>query len=273
MNMMTKSMPHTQGRSLIGVIVVFACLVVLGSIAFAILWSAREGVARRALDATHVRQILGAQALLTSEFDVRLAVSPGLLKRLPVAGLDRIVAGVGPEDVTQNTTANFYSMLIAQNYVTPEQCIGPTEPSGRVVICEGYDWSLFKPDAGIYWDPGFQADLSQLSNTSYAHLPLFPPASRSRHWGSDGDADVPLVGNRGPRGGKDAASITYAIHDPRDQWVGHVGYRDNHVELIGTFTPRGADNIFAYDDGVTGDDAVLSFTRQMNEDGPTLQHD
>lgn len=248
-----------------------ACILVLVSIVLVIMMNGRRSSAMRLRDGTNIRQIHQATAVLAAEMGSR--PSPGFMKRLPAPGIDRPVPGVGPEDTSQNTTANFCSMLIAQNYITPEICIGPSEPSGRVVICDRYDWEAYLPEVGIYWDPAFKADLAGISNNSYAHLPMFPGAARIRHWGPAGDATIPMIGNRGPRDGDDPKSITLRIHEPVDRWDGYVCYRDNHVAFIETFTPHGTDNIFAYDDGIDGDDAIISFVRTMNEDGPTLQFD
>jgi prepilin-type processing-associated H-X9-DG protein len=78
-------------------------------------------------------------------------------------------------------------------------------------------------------------------------------------------------------------SLTCRIHPPLSTWVGNVCYNDGHVAQHDTFTPAGLsferdgqrvlDNLFAFDDGVGGRDAILTFTKEMTEDGPVVQHD
>ena len=58
---------------------------------------------------------------------------------------------------------------------------------------------------------------------------------------------------------------------------------DNGVEWLTTMTPswltfesngwQMPDNIFAFDDGIDGGDVILSFTKDITEDGPVVQHD
>jgi hypothetical protein len=62
-----------------------------------------------------------------------------------------------------------------------------------------------------------------------------------------------------------------------------VLFADGHVDFIDTFTPAGIvfeeggqsvpDNLFMMETGEDGSDAILSFTRELTDTGPVLQHD
>ena len=66
-----------------------------------------------------------------------------------------------------------------------------------------------------------------------------------------GSATVPIIGNRGPHDpatgpGTPCAdcpvyeeSITLEFHGGSKQWVGNIGFNDNHVDLVQTLYPEG----------------------------------
>ncbi len=66
-----------------------------------------------------------------------------------------------------------------------------------------------------------------------------------------------MLGNRGVRRGDDTneeiyyGSVTLEFHGGRKQWVGNIGFNDNHVELLDTFYPEGI-NYVDNDSGGTG---------------------
>jgi prepilin-type processing-associated H-X9-DG protein len=103
----------------------------------------------------------------------------------------------------------------------------------------------------------------------------------SRHWRFTAGSRTAVMGNRGPRDGiDDPSSYTYG----RDgRWAGHVVFGDGHVEFLESFVPPGMldgsgserlqDNLFAMEEGASGGDAILTFTRIMEHDGPVIQHD
>ena len=186
----------------------------------------------------------------------------------------------GRRDPTENTTADLFSAMIAQQYTVPGQLISGNEYSPNVWPDEDYDYTAYNPTAGTHWDRSFVADLDVESNNSFAHVPLY--GQRLRHtWRFTADSRQPLLGNRGPKGGvDDPNSYTYG----RDErWAGHLVFGDGHVEFIETFTPSGLfyeaggerrpDNIFAMEEGPDGRDVILTFTRAMTEEGPIIQHD
>jgi hypothetical protein len=166
-----------------------------------------------------------------------------------------------------------------ERFLVPSVLVGDGDP-GYVWPVEGYDYGLYDPQAGVHWDPKFKADLSDLSNTSFAHVPLHGERFR-RHWKSDFSSTFPILGNRGPKDGiDDPNSWTYGKNGV---WGGHLVFGDGHIDFVDTFTPpnvvfdrdgeRYADNVFAVEDGPDGRDAILSFTREMTDAGPVLQHD
>jgi hypothetical protein len=202
---------------------------------------------------------------------------------MPVNGVR--VPARGEEDITQNTTANLFSLGVMQNYFAPELCVSPQEPSQRVIVLDTstYDWKQYRPASGVYWDTAFKADLTDVSHVSYAHMPLFGKR-RELYWCDRMNTTFPIIGNRGPLNGvHNPQSVTNRIHPPGDRWNGYVCFIDNHVDQLSTFTPDGLsftqdgkevpDNIFAVEDGAAGADAILSFTTKMTKDGPVLQHD
>jgi hypothetical protein len=187
---------------------------------------------------------------------------------------------VGKADRSVDTTASFFSALVMQNYVRPEGLISGNEYSGYVEPAYDYNYAAYNPAAGVYWDAGFKADLSDLSNVSFAHLPLFGER-HERSWKQTFEGSVPILGNRGPRDGiDDPQSFTYGRNG---RWAGHLAFGDGHVDFVDTFTPAGLlydrggppqpDNIFAMEDGPGGRDTVIAFTRRMTTRGPELQYD
>lgn len=186
----------------------------------------------------------------------------------------------GGRDPTVNTTANIYSAFIMQNRIPPTMLISANEQSPLIWPDDDYDYTKYNAAAGQFWDPGFSADLSYDSNVSFAHMPLF--GKRSDAWRKPSfDTRTPLFGNRGPKDGiDDPNSYTYGKDGT---WAGHIVFGDGHVEFTTTFTPpnvtisRGheqyADNIFAFDEGEMGGDAILTFTKMIDRRSIEVQHD
>ncbi len=220
----------------------------------------------------------------------RLAVNDGG----SLNGLE--VPGRGPEDVEANNSAFMYSVCIMQNYFTPQILVAPTEPSAFVAVKDDYDWSLYSPTEDTYWDSGqfnvndysvpshsavgpgnyivFSVDLlgdngqlQGVSNTSYGHTPV-AGARKVREWKDSLNSKWAMIGNRGPQDGAPTGglcsdcptyeeSITLEFHGGDRQWVGNIGFNDNHVELKHTVFPEGlnylengvpqADNLFYND--------------------------
>jgi hypothetical protein len=186
----------------------------------------------------------------------------------------------GRGDPSENTTANLFSAMVMQQYMKPENLVSRHENNPNVWPIEDYDYLSHNPSLGVFWDPKFKADLTDLSHVSFAHMPLFGERY-DKQWRNTLSHSFPIFGSRGPRNGDDDPnSYTYG----RDgRWAGFVVYPSGNVDLINTFTPpnvvferggeRYQDNIFRLEDGEAGGDAILSFTKTMFEDGPELQFD
>jgi hypothetical protein len=186
----------------------------------------------------------------------------------------------GSKDVSDNTTANLFSAMVMQQYTTCKQLFSKNEFSGYVQEKYDYDFTGYNPSRRTYWDETFMADLADLSNTSFAHQPLYGDRFDDE-WKNTMNSSWPLLGNRGPKDGIDnPQSLTYGRNG---QWGGHAIFGDGHIAFVSSFTPNGLtfrrnnetyqDNIFKMDDGPKGADAVLSFTKTMSKTGPTLQWD
>jgi hypothetical protein len=254
-------------------------LIVVAGVAFAGGGHGLRTKERSLRDSTQLRQIHQVLIIFAREMDGRMP-RPGLIDRLPteVDGVPREIPGRGEEDVAQNTTAALYSLLVVQNWITPELPVSPVERNPRVAVCAAFDFDSYNPVEDVYWDPGFRADLAEASHASYAHLPMF--GKRMEHqWRDSLLASEAVLGNRGPQAGEpDGASYTCG---PHGHWAGNIVFNDNHTELLSSMTrdalrlPSGEpDNLFAMETGPAGGDAVLAFTKSMDpEKGPTLQYD
>ena len=104
----------------------------------------------------------------------------------------------GGNDPSKNTTANLFSAMVADNYMTTGQLISGNEFNPGVYADDDYNHYAYDPAAGVFWDESFVADLDQDSNVSFAHMPLHGERFR-RFWQSHSPSGVALIGNRGPR--------------------------------------------------------------------------
>lgn len=219
----------------------------------------------------------------------RMYIRPGLMARHPVVLNEgdepRVIPGRGQEDVSHDTTAKMYAILVMQNYLKPEDLISPLERNPKVRVYESFDYNLYNPLRNVYWDPGFQADLMREAHVSYAHLVLHG-ARKRLHWNwnqrETNDPNAPAFSNRGPLDGKpDPKSFTCK---PDGSWAGNVAFGDGSVRWLDTMTPEGvfyngpdgervSDNIFAVETGWKGADFILSFTLENSEERPVIQHD
>ena len=181
----------------------------------------------------------------------------------------------GTNDTRYDTSANFWSAMVMGRYAAPKHLFSTQDNNLAVDLCPKYDYTAFNPRERILWDPEFKADLDEESWVSWAHMPLCG-LRLDRKWVAFSGSTFPLIGSRGPRDGSDDLdSWTYGADGT---WQGHMVFSDGHTQWIGTFTPGtgfrgGEDNIFRIDDGDLGGDAVISFTKEMDEQGPILQWD
>ena len=173
-------------------------------------------------------------------------------------------------DVYDNTSANFWSALMKQNLVKPEQLVSPTD-RGWV------EKAQYSYGSGL-WDPNFSADVSQTSNVSYAHMPLWGERLKKR-WNPQAGR-FPIIGNRGPEDGIEGTTSMTLDND--GVWRGWVLYADNSIEWNeGTSTtskwPRNdgisQDNLFLVEEDDSVDDAILGITLEMDDYGPVFVWD
>ena len=242
-----------RGISRIGVVAAIVCIGFLFAIALPIL-DRRRDIARTMTDSSRLTEI--HQAILT--FTYEFGQTP------PMSGL--------------NTTADLFSAVIAQDYFGPATVISPLERNPVVGADTNYNFSLYDPRRGVYWDSAFVADLAVGSNVSYAHMPLV--VDRMRRQGRE--VRGPETARFGARGPVDAVATadSYACR-PDGTWRGNVVYADNHIELWtalagGTisFSVTGSpDNPFNVDPDLEGIDQVLAFTKEVRDGKAVLQHD
>jgi len=261
---------HHTGFSMVGMLISLACILVLFTILMTSMNKAITGEGS-AQDNT-VRSFEDKMYLVALHQSMIVAASD-------LQGWFIVPSTVdGSDDPDRNTTANLYSAMLAANYTSPKQLISANEYSGYVNEKIDYDFAAYNPETGIFWDQSFKADLGDESNVSFAHVPLYGERAE-KQWRNHLSSAVPLIGNRGPKDGvDDPNSRTYGRNK---QWGGHVLFADGHVDFTHSFTLTGqvpssdtnADNLFKMDEGADGLDAILSFTRKFDANGPVLQFD
>ena len=261
-----------RGFTLVELLVVMAIIALLIGLLLPALAKARAQ-AQLTKDQAQIKEVHQSWLVFSRELDGALP-TPGLIDRLQDPTLGRHVPGRGPEDLEMNITPYLYSVCIMRHYFTPQMCFSPTEPSGRVISKDDYRFTYYDPlgansdcsdsDVGpedCYWDPTFDAtliDVTGLSNTSYAHMPI-AGERKKRHWKDSMDSRYAMVGTRGVEDGSLEpdiyyASVTLEFHGGSKEWVGNVAFNDNHTERLDTFYPENlnysiggvttADNIF-----------------------------
>ena len=260
-----------RGFSLVGILISMGIMVVLFAILMTSLnkavtgqGSAVQGTVRSTQDEWYLKALFDSMFASAGDNRGRFLTPSDL---------------TGSNDVSENTTANLFSAMVADNYTNCHQLISGNEYSGWVQEKTDYNSAAYNPAQKTYWDKTFVADLADLSNTSFAHEPLFGERFE-HHWQNELSSTFPIIGNRGPKDGADnPQSLTYGRNG---QWGGHVAFGDGHVTYISSFTPGLSfsqngetyqDNIFKMDGGAKGGDAVLAFTQKMSKQGPTLQWD
>ena len=256
-------MIRKRGFTLIELLVVMAIIALLIGLLLPALAKARAE-AKRLKDATQIKQVHQSWLIFARQFD-GIFPAPGLINRLPVPGLGD-VPGRGEEDVLANDHGALYSAVIMANYFSPELCVGPTEPSGKVLVKDDFNWDYYSPINDRYWDITFQAKLTSVCNISYATMPI-AGKRKTTEWRESMNSQFAIVGNRGVENGSldendYEASITLQIHGGRKQWVGNIGYNDNHVAVSSSFMPDSInyllggqsypDNLFNNDTGSGG---------------------
>ena len=173
------------------------------------------------------------------------------------------IPGMGPPQYTFNRTGYLFSAMIAQNYFTPDVCVGPVEVN-PIVIAKGdsskdaaevaYDYSMYDPTGqDSYWDPDFSGDPSgdhsgsgsatDNCHVSYAHLTLCGDRMK-RRWSSEASTDDVMLANRGTNmgtieGDEYSKSPTLQFHGPDQQWEGIFVAGDASAHYSKSFWAQG----------------------------------
>jgi competence protein ComGC len=253
-------MKRTRGLTLVELLVVIIVFLIIVALLLPAV-SPRRRPAPLMKDQVQIKTIHASLTTFSRDYEGTYPIPSRIHRDLgPDAEKDEI-------DGTCNTSAAMYSACIMQNYFTPRILVAPTEHSGSVVVKDDYDWSVYSPLDGVFWDampngtppPGASAHYvpfavnlatnnphtgAPVCNVSYAHNPLCGERM-SREWRDTLNSKWAVLGNRGVICGDDnnkavyEASVTLEFHGPRNKWFGNIAYNDNHVELHDTFSPDG----------------------------------
>ncbi len=157
---------------------------------------------------------------------------------------------------SKHTTANIFSLLLAENLATPEMCVSPVESNPAIRLYQEPPIEQSSTDtpspqeADPPYEPQLLADFTTgQGNISYAHLQ--PSGDRLNRWSIRAGANDPILANRGPE-------ITSADHKPdgspvpsfrtassfafrnqmgkSGQWAGNVVFGDGSVRLTASLT-------------------------------------
>jgi len=277
-------MKRTKGFTLVELLVVMAIIALLLGLLLPALANARR-TARQVKDATQVNQI--HKSFLTWATDNNGEFpTPGLMNRLPYEGVQR--QGRGAQDYSKNSHDNLYSALIAQNFVSPQVCVSPSESSSNVAVASDFNYNKLDPASDSYWDDRFDADLEGRCNVSYATLKI-NGARQKQQWRSSIDAAFAVVGNRGVKNGVETGddykkSKTLEIHGSRNSWEGNIAYNDGHVVFEKTFIPQGGrkltnmsgnlvdDNLFFEETFANESDMFLIMCKSVTGSGTQFTH-
>ena len=254
-------MNRNKGFTLIELLVVIAIIALLIGLLLPALAKARQNAASLK-DKTQITMIHKSALTFANENQGRMP-TPGLINRLPDVpsppGVGNL-PGIGPEDFIKNHSANLYAAQIAGNYYNTDIVIGVTEVNPVIIQKKTYNYVAYNPSGDVYWDGdvasgvnvNFRGDPSVIAptecNASYAHMALCGARKRN-NWKDDQNSGTACFGTRGTGGtyltstGNGGAmsgndydkSPTLQLHGPKQQWVGHVLFNDNHAETITNF--------------------------------------
>lgn len=285
-------MNKNRGFTLIELLVVMAIIALLLGILLPALSKARAK-ARQVKDATQLTQIHKGQVTWASDQDGRFMV-PGLVSRQAYGG--GFVPGKGDENLFHNHHAALYSLMLQQNFASPQILYCPAETSANVAADSNYNFGMYHPLQGVYWDDSFGADLSGECNVSYATL-MLNGQRKKRQWKDSLASDYVVMGTRGINTGDGTSPVidygsggnpdlytgsrTLGFFGGRNEWFGNHCYNDGHIEHTNQFQPDGhamykdedgeryADDVYVHQThDSNGSDSFLCMTNRVNSDDP-----
>ena len=269
---MDNSINFRRGFSMIGILISMVCIVVLFALLMTSLnkavtgqGSQQAGTVRSTQDELYLYSMYQSLAVFANDnkgsYPVPSAIS-------------------GSKDVTEDTTANLFSVMVMQNMIPTNQLISGNEYSGYVEEMKSYNFGALNPSQRIFWDKNFKADLQRVSNTSFAHEPLIGKRL-TKEWNNRMSSTFPIIGNRGPQHGVNSVD-SYAC-GRNGIWGGNLLFGDGHIiftkDAVGNSIAyeddgeRFPDNIFKLETGASGGDAILGFSKSINKTGVELQWD
>ncbi len=233
---------YRRGFTLIELLVVIAIIALLISILLPALGRARAN-AKRIKCASQIKQVHTAFAMFSQNHRNQFARPIKISSATADKATDR-----------GNSTANMHSIMIYENFYSPDLVVCPSEASGAVRSDPDYDYGgkgsdLVDEDA---WDYNFRSILSvdgfDVGNVSYANNA--PVGGRfNKEWADSLNSSFAVLSDRGPENGeRKPESVSYLLHGSRSSWSGNVGYNDNHVDTFneqlgvqgeGSFVPSG----------------------------------
>lgn len=237
--------------TLIELLVVISIIALLMGILLPSLGKARQ-VAKQLKDGTQIRGVIQSFAAWANNNNERYPL-PSLVDSNNATMAD-------PTSYQKDNTGNIFSLMIYNDFFTPQLLVSPSERNERIVVDTEYQYAFpitaVNP-ASAQWDPGFSGVPNEVGgsgvglgrrnggffgNVSYAHTP--PLGLRSRMWAATYNSRDAVLANRGPQyGGTVGAwtlapgpfgteSITLKIHGNGHKWGGNVGFSDGRVAFF-----------------------------------------